>query len=976
MTSAKDHYLQLVRLVPQFKQIWVHGDEVIWSQQFRERTSGAIAYWPQKGVPEDRHFLDHFMADPKKPQSTSSHYKGSLAFCGKFANDTAMWFCIDGDNDRAVDAIELKLLPQLEKEGLEYIYEYSGENGDRCHVWMLFERVPISILRKYIEQQFKEAGIDIHDRNLNLELYPTHKQNNVIRLPGGLHLKTLKINAVRRMDGTEGNDAVFVIESFLNLRRLNEAEVRLRIKTDKPQPLTLRKKMLKRGPFYYNSLNLPLAYDDLPQVMRKIMSNCPAFNKLLKDAVEDDLIEARGGMNHIAGLYLYKMAIYNDVFLSKPWKKVEEGKKWAEKFFKSFRFRDYKEHNWDRDKDCTKEEAEKFIPRCETMDREFGACGGCIHKNRSGFTNPRMLYWGKPILKRMVKEMRLVSHDQIRQSTFVTVKNRVLALANAGSHRRLLLASPQGAGKSVLLDDMAVELARQGYKVLMAVHSADVALEHERRIVERGSHAFLCMSHNKHFTKNNPGFDCPDFLPIQEYAELGLGASAIKKAFCESCPFENQCPFPNQYTEVREPEHNIVIIQHAHFTSRDAMMSLIQKRFDVLMIDEGFIDKLLVNHKASELEWTLLRDLGFGWTDDLADWMEHGGYPQGKVYPKLDELQEARQYFDDHMCPWRLPEFIRAYNQEYLMDSTIGLHVFYPPPIDEIPLTVMTDATPPLEMLQIVLDDNDIELYGDDEVIDYRLMNPGNKVIQVLDGTMSKTALRGRPVLDDLGQHIPDGEGNPDYEYTKLIDILEFIGDKARSEYKDKRILITTYIAYKNIVREWLTLNYPDIMDRVLISHMKVGTNEFDQYEVQFLLAGVYLNAKQFHKQVYELKVIANHWNQIRNRPLIDAFHWFDIGDSADLERKPEKVRRIHALGSACGVFEYDDFNYRRPEDYYYNLVEKYAIAKTQQAIRLRFNDSKLKIIYVFGRFFLPSFLVTDTVLEEELLGYLYQQDS
>lgn len=956
---VNNDYLELIQLVPEFMKIWTHGKGVKWSRQFVDRISGDLDYFPVKDrQPEEKDFMEHFMMflDPTKPKplTESRKIRGPLAFCGSFDGDVALWFCCDCDNALAVEAMETMLIPHLEREGIDYIFEYSG-NGDKCHVWIRLELVPIKILQVFINQLFMDAGLDTNDKKMDFELYPSHKPNNVIRMPG-LHLRTGKVSPLRTSDGAEGNTPLFMIKAFLGCKPLSLQEIQNRIRPEK-KPIVLRKKIVQRGPFYYSTVGLPVI-SNLPPAINKIAKNCQAIHRLLKEAEEDKLIEMRGGVHHTAGLYLYNLAFFNDIVMGRQ-KPTTEGQDWAEKFFKDHRLRSHKEHNWVHAPKIGDRDTAKYVPRCDTLERDFGYCEGCPFKNKPGFTSPRQLFYGKPVLKKMVKDVKLVSHQQVRTSTFVTVKERVKALVRAGASRRVLAASPLGSGKSQMLDELAVELAREGRKVLIAVHAGDIALEHKKRIEKLGGHAYLLMSHKNHFEKYNPGFDCPDFADIQDYVDLGVSSNAIRKSFCDSCPFETECRYPKQYAEALNDDHNIIIMQHAHFASGSVMQTILQKRFDLLMIDEAFTDNLLMQLKATELEWTLLSNFDFPWIEHLRSWMEHGGNPStSSIFPTPDQLFELREHFEKYMAPWRIPDFIRAYNNEYFMDKSIGLHVYCPPPIHRINVTLMTDATPPPEILQIYLDDKDIEIYGDDEVFDYRILNEGNKAVQVLNSTMSKTALKGM---------MEEGE----YSFDRLIEILEFIGDKARGEFSDKKILITTYKEFKPLCEEWLTANYPDIIDRVLISHMKVGTNEFEHYEVQFLIAGVYLNGRQFHKQVYELKIVANYWNRLNGRALLPNFHWFGVEDTAGIERCQEPVRRIVPLGNKAGLFEYDDFMYYRPTDYYYNLVERYAISKTQQAIRLRFNDNKQKIIYVLGKFFLSSFLITDNPLEGEVFGYL-----
>ena len=320
---------------------------------------------------------------------------------------------------------------------------------------------------------------------------------------------------------------------------------------------------------------------------------------------------------------------------------------------------------------------------------------------------------------------------------------------------------------------------------------------------------------------------------------------------------------------------------------------------------------------------------------------------------------------EEMRIPWNVPDYIRYFNLNMYFEKFHGFHVFSPLP--KVPVRIFTDATPPLEYLKIVLDNEDIEVYGQDEVLDFRKLNKDNKLIQCLDSSMSKSSLKG--AMNE------DGE----YEYERFSKILDFIIDQARNEHKDKKILITTYCdgegdQFKSTALDYLKRNAPEFEvgeeppAKICISHMMIGTNKFEDYQIQFLVAGVYRNGQQLKHEVYKLRSIANFWNRLNGRPLIPNPYPFGVGDEASIEREEEPVRRILPINNRAAVFAYDDFKYRRPANPDYNIIEKFAIAKTQQAIRLRFNDDRLRIVYVFGNYFLPSFLVTDSTLEDDLI--------
>lgn len=956
----------LVQVLPAWKDLWQVSPNIIWAYQIRDAREKDVKYWEEKRQIWDQDWDNHWEQKARRDKGTAPIYRSGVALrLAADDTDRVKLLCIDCDNEQAVLTLFDKLVPHLDKLGLEYIWENSGEVGERGHLFLKTD-CTLELQKAWVLAIFGAVDLDVYDKKLAYEVFPALKPNYLLRAPGGFHMRTQKVNSCTYKDRT-GTTPLEIMQMFVDCVGLTEAVMRSHlVTTDNNRQVKLapvRRALSFKRTFFYSQRRLPVP-PGLPPVLERVASNCQAVNKILDMMVNDNYADNRGGDVHSAGLYLHGIAQYNDAILEGRFS--PSGEDWAEKFFSEHRSRSHESHKWKTNKKY--DEQGRTFASCKKWDEAFGLCGGCPFKGRVGFDTPKQLYWGKPVFKTDARPVELVSHDQVRQNTFPRAKERVKQLASSGARANMLLASPLGTGKSFWIDDCAVDLARSGKKILISCHSGEVAAEHKKRIDAAGRlhgvKSFMLGSQPNLFANLNPGFDCPHAAEIQVHRSLGLNASIYRERFCGGCPFADDCPYPTQYANCLEPEYQIVIVQHAHFTVPEAMAGILRKHFDVMFIDEAIVDALIKNMKATDLECTLVEQVDLPWAPDLARWMRKGGYPQSKklITLELSEALRLSKYFSQYECPWRLPDFIRYYNQNMGMDTATGLWIFSPLPTDHIPLCVITDATPPKEIYQIMLDDDKLEVFGENEILDYTKMNPKNQVIQVLDKSMSKTSLRG-PINED-----------GDYEYVRFCEILDFCCDKAKGDFKDKKILITVYGGeFWQVAERYIGRNYPDIGfgSRVVLGKMSVGTNKYEDCDVQFLIAGVYLSGKHFHDQAFKLKEMANYWNRVRGRPSLSNFFHYDLGEQAGIERQPEPVYRIESVMGHGYVFKYPEFSYYSPKETFKFLAERFAISKTQQSLRLRYNCNSERTTYIFGNYFLPSFLITDSVLEEDLLGYL-----
>ena len=526
-------------------------------------------------------------------------------------------------------------------------------------------------------------------------------------------------------------------------------------------------------------------------------------------------------------------------------------------------------------------------------------------------------------------------------------------------YTNFLLASPQSSGKSYLVDKLAAKYAKRGKRILIACPTGELAMEHKERIEAQGQRAFVLMSHKNLFEKFKPGFICPYFDEIQTASKLGAGTSYSKNKFCSSCDQKKICPFPDQYSNLKDDKNTVIICQHAHFTSPDVVRQLLDKRFDVLFVDESFISNLIINVKPTEIELEILKSHieAFPWVEKLYNWLNNGGYPQGRINPDIGQMESLINSFENRGVSWRLPDYVRLFKGGHLMDKAVGLDLFYPLP--NIPIRIFTDATPPKEMLEIVLDAK-IKTIGSRETLDPSTKNPNNKITQVLDGSCSKSSLRG--------EMLEDGS----YSYDRFYQILTYIGDQAKSVYKEKKILLTTYkTEFKQIAEDFFQVNYPEIVERLLISHMAIGTNAYDEFDVQYIVCGVYFNALQLAKQVYSLKVIANYWNMEKSRRIIQNPYPYGVVETSGIERIEIPIKRLKKVGTKAKVKILKGFKQWVPLDFYQRIIHNLGISKTQQAIRILRESKREKHVVLFFNSFLSGFPIDENVLEVDLLGYL-----
>ena len=552
-------------------------------------------------------------------------------------------------------------------------------------------------------------------------------------------------------------------------------------------------------------------------------------------------------------------------------------------------------------------------------------------------------------------DVRLDISPKVRQKSLDTLQQEKPRLD-------LLLKAVMGSGKSWFADELAVELAALGHNVIIAVPSGDIAKEHLARIQAQGGQAHVLQSHKATFKGKEHA--CPDYEEIQYQINLGVDSRLYKKKFCGNCPYFEDCAYPRQYSVAMEESVRIVIIQHAHFQSKETMYQLLQnKEFSVMIVDESFIDNLIDIIKPTDFEIEVLKitTTASKWTERLSDWLKLGGEPKGTIRALPEELEELWKVFDDNNQGWRMKALIDAYNSGEWLNARSGIKVFSPVPY--VPIRLLTDATPTEEELRTVLNTSHLEVLGDGDILDITAYHPENKIIQVIDSTLSKSSLQ----TDE-----------------KFYDFLSFIGDKCSTSFLEDRVLVTVFkdnekFSWTQETLDFFHEKYPHLdvgtdpmVNRIVIDGMKVGVNTYADFTVQFLVCSVYMNDEQIAQGAYQTKVIKNYWRVKEDLPIVQNIL---VQKDQSILWEDGPVRKIER----DGVYEYQStkskkLSIRVPVETYERMTYEKAVGKSQQAVRIRFTENleKRKIVYIFGNYNFPSLLVTHVVLLDDILSELY----
>jgi len=896
---------------------------------------------------KDKDLIVHFSAEPhyrKKllPKSQGggevNAIWGSLGMCLKQSQGIVKYIGWDCDRSEEVDLWYEHVKPQLQNWEVDYIEEYSGVNQDKAHFWVRTPGIDIKYTTALFNQIKDNSGVE--DKDWFKEQYPYGNRTVALfRLPFGLYLRGMCVNW-GNLNGEEFDCLEDGLEVFSHLCKPLTEEKLLTLLSHTPRE---RKAYVAPDIVYLESrhdLSLP---DSIPDFPRKIGTQCQAFHYAIKNP---DILNDKSGMGHDIGLYVGTLARIND-----HQNNCKDGEEWYESWVNSGRDRDAKGHNW---KYYWNSKRGNRVASCETLSNLLGKCQGCPFLNK--IKGPRQLYTAEELTKVKVGDIRTGSLEEVRAEVFPQVDKIIKDLTDNGQEGIILLESITNSGKSVYSDGLAVQLARSGKSVVIACNSTSVALEHKDRVewldeaktIPSGVKAFIMGSYEAAMEYFNNGVICPNAEPILDCRKLGIDSSYYKKKYCKACPFYEECAYPRQYSQVQEDKYKVVIIQHAHFQSGEVVKNLFKKHFDVMIIDEDFTDQLFTQLIPTEKEKEILRTFvkPVPWAEDLLRWMEEGGLPTSTIKPSREHLKPIMEAFRKELIPYRLDQFLRQYNNEEYMHEATGVMKFNPLP--KVPITILTDATPTIEELKIILNTNNIIRIGKGIVCDPKAYHPENKVCQILDGRTSKAEM---------------------IKNEKLYEYLEYIGDKMMNDHPEDTALITVFKEAEQDVWDWLIRNYPTIVPRICVNHMAVGTNEFAKYNIQFILAGPYASNLHFKESVYKLKFAMNFWRRLEDKPLVNNPYPSQIGHGSKGDGFfTEPVRRNHR----DGIYEYPQYQVVTPDpESYEYLVWRKLQGKKAQAVRIRQKKGKKSITYIFDNGPMDNFLIDEVFCENDILGYI-----
>lgn len=959
----------LQKLLPKFKDKFLADHITAFGRQWMEIVEGSPHGRPQwedyrnfKTVSylTDRFLYDHFSgkahyADKvilNKATGETRRVKaiyGSYGLCLLLPHNIVKTIGIDADTPELVSLLYDTFIPQLKNWEIDYIFEYSGVNQDRAHLWIMCDSIAHIYITSFLEQiQFNSCKTK---EEWFTEQYPFNgRAKSLFRMPYGLYIKGMCVNWANLNGEEEAEDLEAGLELFIKARPLTQEKI-LSVLTKRPKYVKKQYKKEEELVVLPAFIDLPMP-EGTPEYIKKIGSKCQAIHKLINRIQEPDASE-----DHDVGLALAGMSTHNDNLYE-----TVAGKEWMENLPVGVNSPEQNLLYYYPNR--------SYTPNCKSWDSLINECDGCIYKDY--VSNPRQLFAAQELDRTKIGDIRLASFEEIRDEVFPQVDKVIDELIKDKQEGTILLESIPGSGKSVYADQLARRLAQQGLTIAIACNTAEVAMEHKKRIEwhdywlsnplnPTGDRAFVLFSFEKLF-EHLPGKVpvCPNFEDIKTYKNMGIDSSVFKKKYCKKCPFLQDCNFPDQYSEVQDPKHNIVIIQHAHLSCGEVVRQLMRKDFDVLIIDENFVDSCFTNLIMTKKEKEFLAELPNppAWLPFLLKWVNEGGQPGILIRPSRRDLKPIMDEMRLKDIPYRLDQFIRQYNDGEHYHPANGVMKFNPVP--DIPIKLLTDATPTEEELQIILNTKNIIKLGGGIVLDPSIYNPRSKTYQVLDGKASKNQMLGK---------------------EKLFEYLEAFGDKFMAEYEDLTGLFTVHMSYKDSsghrdieleTQDWLIRNYPSIIPRVAVNHMAVGTNSFAKFNVQVIGAAPYIGPRDLAIEVYKLKFAYNYWARIEDRPTINNPYPLDeynysTGDAPYYE--PVKV--IHR----DGIYLYNQYKNRVPHPDSWEYLVYYRLkAKLQQGSRIRHSDDKVTINWFLDNSSLESQLVDEVVTENQLLGPIRSQ--
>lgn len=973
--------LRFHKLLPQFIEKWTHGKEFhFWVQAFRisDYTPGVsdpknhLGYLKQKDYrtkeprhPETKDWEAHFS---QKPKQNPKFIFGAMSIPGNFKGNVDKWICYDADNEEEFKVVQDKIRPWLNKHGIEHVVEYSQLN--RCHCFIFLDSVPHHIAKRLVAKIAKECGTIG-------EVYPHGaRRTSGVRVIGGWHFWTGCANPVEK-DGIDYTDSLDIMQLVIDCKPLSTQWI-----VDNTDPIPdeeKKERKLKKEWRYLPRTDLECPVSDMGDMAEVTLTQCQALNSLFQDikGYKEDPensvfnIQEAGIPYHLTGLAGSGLAVFSDII-----HEHRKGRDVWDDLSKEFRDRSSESHHWPGDKEYVemKDNPHKLIWTCKTYNDSFNRCKGCKFQNQPGFTNPRQLFFSKPFQINKVEDVEIVTLDHIRNVTLPQACKEVKDLIVSGNSGTIAVKCPQRSGKSYATDDLIAELVtKYGVVCVLALPTARLAMEHTNRLRSKGIAVASLYSHDKIFSEDNPHnltFKCPYYDNIRYYSQLQVPSSYYKKKYCNGCPVKDKCPYPDQYTKAQDPNIKVVVMQHAHFKAIASMRQILNREIDFMAIDEEFMSDLISSYVPVESEYEILKSFGADWSTTLGEWMEKGGYPIGRVNAPVEDLEALKDLFESNGLAFeRLRVFIEAYNSEEYMNPRSGLKLFFPPP--GIRVKLLTNATLPEKKTKIVLNEPNLTVLGKNQVIDVRDYHPDNKVISVIDSSASKSSL-----LKD----------------ERFYENLNIVGHRCMHEWKDDKVLITTYMSRLGPKGAAWSIDNPiqasidhlrdafpslDVGDkdsdaRIVVAGMAVGTNAFSHFTAQAIMASVHLSGSDILKDAYHTKIIMNHYNRVDGRPEIknpypeEAFNP-DMSPGVDVVWVPLRKTTVY------GVIECPDIMVPIPSDPIERMATQLAIGTSQQTWRIAYEPGmpKRKEVLDFTIYWKQGQAYTDLVTYGELIAKL-----
>lgn len=931
------------------KQVWYEGDEDVSFDNIKRALSKDDLC---------RHFeqteYDGYGNPKTHNYEKTKRREGSLGLLLAH-NMRAKTFALDIDTEEGMKVLEEKILPALKEHKIEYIYEYGGYEGEKAHIWFFCDS-DVDVLKAFVEKILRNAGVDW--RKLKLELYPTHKKSNVIRLLGGLHLRAGHAHPIL-FRGKESADPLFVMQAIIDCKPVSdeymievlgeglddsvEHDPKGILKNRKSKNLETRTKAKK---FIYRPLNLQYEFDGAPDLVETMFSNCPAMHKQLLKIEQQSTLNQPG--NHRIGLF-FANVFGHAIKIAKTEYDKQEAIEARQRFVDEYRINDWSSHNWFNDPPQG-----WYTPRCGTWEDEFNDCGGCPHRGRKDFQNPSQLFYNEQLRMKRIKKLSMDTAENISKNVWRIANKKIHRSIDYDEDLNLFIKSPQQTYKTTNICKTAVQLAREGHNVLILVPTGKIAIEIYKRLDSQGEDSFLVMSHKNLFTRYAKAkgliFECPSAKQIQDRQELGVSRAVLKRAYCRNCEWKDECPFPNQYKNAVESDKKIVIAQHAHAKARMAMKTLLEKDFDIMFVDETFINSMFHHVKVTAGELEIYKEYSqyFKWLKRLTFWLRGGSVPGGLIAASEEEKKKLKRKLEFHELPWNLLHYIDAYNQGEVYEKGIGILVFYPWP--SLPRKLFTDATAPVKLAAELLDlrPDEIEVIGQKKLVNTRHYNPKNKAIKVIDATNSVSSMSNE---------------------FRLEKILRFIGYKAKTEFKGMKSLVTVYKSDIKKVKQFFREYFPKEYKNIIVAGMSIGTNKWRDVNVQYILAGMHFNTLTLKKEAWKYKQGVNYWRAMHAKDEIENQYPVGIKPS-DPNWKTEKAVRVNLIiDGELWLVEFDQFKAIVPKETYEAQAEMIAEGISQQADRVRTFDDNLKRKYYWSGRETPGLAFDAVVLESELFA-------